>query len=302
VNPADPSGPKRPFNTDVGTFWHGTHVAGIVAAASAPNTAINTGVVGIAPRATIIGVKVLHGGVGEFSWIINGIYYAATPRPLGAGANIINLSVGARADGRNSAIAHLLNAISRATSYARQQGVTVIAAAGNDTTDMDHTGNTIFVPAQSVGVIAVAATGPVGWAVPNTAFDLDRPASYTNFGQSAITLAGPGGDDALPHRAATDPGNALCTKPLQPSGTITNRCWIFDMVLSTSRTGWTWAAGTSQASPAVAGVAALIVGKNGPMSPAQLEARLRASADDLGKPGNDDFYGRGRVNALRAVQ
>jgi hypothetical protein len=38
------------------------------------------------------------------------------------------------------------------------------------------------------------------------------------------------------------------------------------------------------------------------MTPALLEARLRASADDLGKPGNDDFYGAGRVNALRAIQ
>jgi subtilisin family serine protease len=77
---------------------------------------------------------------------------------------------------------------------------------------------------------------------------------------------------------------------------------VFDMVISTSRGGWTWAAGTSQAAPAVAGVAALVVGKYGPMSPSKLEAILRKSADDLGKPGNDDFYGRGRVNALKAVQ
>ena len=55
-------------------------------------------------------------------------------------------------------------------------------------------------------------------------------------------------------------------------------------------------------SPMVAGVAALIIGKNGPMHPAQVEAILRQSSDDLGKPGNDDFHGRGFVNALRAVQ
>jgi hypothetical protein len=40
----------------------------------------------------------------------------------------------------------------------------------------------------------------------------------------------------------------------------------------------------------------------GPMAPAQLEAILRASADDLGKPGNDDFHGRGRVDAWAAVR
>lgn len=38
------------------------------------------------------------------------------------------------------------------------------------------------------------------------------------------------------------------------------------------------------------------------MSPAQVERELRASADDLGKPGNDEAYGAGRVNAYRAVQ
>jgi len=39
----------------------------------------------------------------------------------------------------------------------------------------------------------------------------------------------------------------------------------------------------------------------GDMHPAQVEAALRASADDLGKPGNDDFYGAGRVKAGNAV-
>jgi len=81
---------------------------------------------------------------------------------------------------------------------------------------------------------------------------------------------------------------------------------VFDMVLSPgsipSTTGYSFAAGTSMAAPVVAGVAALIVGKEGPLPPAQLEARLRMSADDLGKPGNDDYYGGGFVNALRAVQ
>ena len=287
--------PGVAYNIDVGTFWHGTHVAGIVAA-----PANNIGTVGIAPRATIIGVKVLHAGSGAFSWIMQGIYYAATPiAEGGAGAHIINMSLGARINGRGAGIAHLLNALSRSTSYANQRGVTVIAAAGNSAIDLDHTDNTVFVPAQSVGVIAVAATGPMGFALGST--DFDRPSSYTNYGQSAITFAGPGGDFALP-------GTAVCTRPRLPSGVITFPCWVFDMVAAPSRGGatstssYSWAAGTSMASPAVAGVAALIVGKFGAMSPAQLEARLRASADDLGKPGNDDYYGRGRVNAFRAIQ
>lgn len=66
--------PGFAYNQDVGTFWHGTHVAGIVAAADN-----NIGTVGIAPRATIIGVKALHNGGGSFGAVISGILYAATP-------------------------------------------------------------------------------------------------------------------------------------------------------------------------------------------------------------------------------
>lgn len=287
--------PGFAFNQDVGTSWHGTHVAGIVAAA-----ANNIGTVGIAPRATIIGVKVLHNGSGAFSWILSGMLYAATPVASGgAGANIINMSLGAGFDRQGKDAAQLANLVSRVAMWARRQGVLVVAAAGNSGVDLDHTNNAVFIPAQSAGVVSVSATGPEGWALGATNFD--RPASYTNYGQSAISFAGPGGDFALP-------GNANCAKPRNPSGVVVVPCWVFDMVMSTCRgsgastTTYCWMAGTSMASPVVAGVAALVVGKNGPMQPAQLEAILRASADDLGKPGNDDFYGAGRVNAGRAVQ
>ncbi len=287
--------PGQLYNVDVGTFWHGTHVAGIVAAA-----ANNVGTVGIAPQATIIGVKVLHNGSGPFSGVLQGIIYAATPIAQGgAGAHIINMSLGALFLNKGPNIAHLQAVMNRAATWAYQRGVLVLAAAGNDALDFDHTANVIALPAQAANVIAISSTGPMGWALGAT--DLDRFASYSNYGQSAIGFAGPGGDFVLP-------GNAVCTRPRLPSGTLAVPCWIFDMVMSTvrgsgaSNTTYSWAAGTSMATPAVAGVAALIVGKYGPMHPAQLEARLRMSADDLGKPGNDDYYGRGRVNALRAIQ
>ncbi|MGH6960050.1 MAG: S8 family serine peptidase, partial [Dongiaceae bacterium] len=87
--------PGQPFNNDLGTFWHGTHVAGIVAAADN-----SVGTVGVAPDATIIGVKVLHGGGGTFGAVIGGILYASDPAAFGAGscarADIINMSLGAQ--------------------------------------------------------------------------------------------------------------------------------------------------------------------------------------------------------------
>jgi len=289
--------PGQPYNNDTGTFWHGTHVAGIVAA-----EVNGLGTAGIAPEATIIGVKALHSGSGQFEWIINAIYYAATPIAQGgAGAHIINMSLGATLPKQgNAGTIELTTALSRATSYARKQGVLVIASAGNDALDLDHIRNFVVLPAEAVGVVNVSALGPMGYYVPGSNADPDRLASFSNFGQSSITLGAPGGDFALP-------GNAFCSVPRIPTGTLTQVCWVMDMVLSTSRgsaastTSYSWAAGTSMSSPAAAGVAALIVGKYGPMDPAQLEAKLRASADDLGKPGRDDAYGHGRVNAYRAV-
>ena len=135
----------------------------------------------------------------------------------------------------------------------------------------------------------------IGWA-KDPSGNLDYLASYSNYGQSAIDFAGPGGD-------AEYPGEENCTV-----AGITNPCWVFDLVFSVG--GYTaagapqynWVAGTSMAAPHVSGVAALIIGKHGgEMSPAAVERILRQSSDDLGKPGNDSLYGGGRVNAARAV-
>ncbi|MGH8623462.1 MAG: S8 family serine peptidase, partial [Burkholderiales bacterium] len=259
------------FNQDVGIFSHATHVAGIVAAQDD-----GVGTIGVAPGATIIGVKVLHGGSGSFGAVIAGIVYAATPISQGgAGANIINMSLGAGLFLQGVGAAQLTSALSRATTYAYQQGTTVIASAGNAAVDLDHTANVVFVPAQSANVIAVSATGPVGFAVgyPFGATNFSRPASYTNFGQSAIDFGAPGGDFVLP-------GTASCSIPRIPTGFVVAPCWVFDLVISPAginfagaNQSYSFAAGTSMAAPHVAGVAALIIGKNGgSMPPAEVEA------------------------------
>lgn len=263
------------FNEEApGAFWHGSHVAGIVAAEDN-----GRGTIGIAPEATIIGVKVLHDGGGYFSWTIQGILYAADV----AGADLINLSLGALYARNSRGAAQLNSALGRAMNYAYQAGITIVASAGNDYLDLDHAGYWVKMPAEAQHVICVSATGPVGFAYGGA--DFDRPASYTNFGKSLVDLAAPGGDFVL-----------------YPNG-----YWYCDMVMAPTYVSginhyYSWAAGTSQAAPHVAGVAALIIeAHGGSLHPAQVKAILQQSADDLGKPGNDEYYGMGRINAFKAV-
>lgn len=291
------------YNEDTGTFWHGTHVAGIVAASG------QIGTVGIAPNATLIGVKVLHDGNGPFQSILNGIVYAATPSELGgAGAHIINMSLGATIDYRNNwndkafrdAFRELKKAYDRATRYAYQQNVTVISSAGNGGMNLDEAKVLFKIPAENQHVISVSSTGPTGWGFGMTNFS--QPAYYTDYGKSLVSLAAPGGSIGL---AVVDGNLAPCTV----TGTftsITNICAAFDQIFSTVRgtsvASYNWSQGTSMAAPAVAGVAALIIEANGGnMNPLQVRAALQQSAEDLGKPGNDEYYGQGWVNAAKAV-
>jgi subtilisin family serine protease len=250
-------------------------------------------VIGIAPAATLIGVKILHGGTGDFNWLIDAVMYASTPiSEGGAGAHVINMSVGAlidREDPENikADIKELDKAISRATSYAWDRGVTVVASAGNESVPLGK--QFLHFPSMSLKIISVSATAPLGWALGATNYH--RQASYTNFGKQGVDLAAPGGDAALP-------GEEPCNV-----GGIVRPCWVFDLYLSTSRAGYSWAAGTSMSSPVVAGVAALIIDKAvGPISPAEVKARLEQGAIDHGKPGNDLVYGHGWVNAFNSVR
>jgi subtilisin family serine protease len=269
------------FNDDLGTFWHGTHVAGIVGAADN-----GFGVIGVAPDATLMGVKVLHGGSGSFGSTIGGILFASDPQAFGTGctqrADIINMSLasaffqhdfpGFRSD------------LNRAVNFAASRGTLVISAAANHGLDFGQLRDAIVIPAQSGSGLAVSATGPVNFAGGGT--DFRRFASYSNWGEDLVTVAAPGGDFTL----------------------FPNGLWFHDMVLSTCRGKSTpptfsfcFSAGTSMAAPAAAGVAALIKSENPDISLGALKAALKNSADDEGKIGHDEFYGHGFVNAHRAV-
>ncbi len=271
-------------------FNHGTHVSGIIAAANN-----SFGVIGVAPDAEIVAVKVLteEEGSGSFSWINAGIVYAANN-----GADVINMSLGARFNrngfyyDENGNLAkipavHIQNLIltqQRAINYAWKKGAVIITSAGNNGSNADGNGSTFIIPAELQNVVAVSATAPDYWYRDiSLGIEpiLDIPASYTDFGKSLINIAAPGGDfDFYPQSF-----------------------WNFDMIISTGPgDSFYLSAGTSFAAPHVAGVAALVISKyDGKMKPQAVVKKLLKTADKIDGNGKSSYFGQGRVNAYRAV-
>ncbi|MCC2954749.1 S8 family serine peptidase [Massilia sp. IC2-477] len=153
-----------------GSSWHGTHVAGTVAA----RTNNSLGVAGVAYNAKIVPVRVLGKCGGYTSDIADAITWSSGGTVSGAPANankakVLNLSLG----GTGACDATTQNAI----NGARSRGSVVVVAAGNDNMNVSNAS-----PANCSGVIAVAATGKTGGR-----------ASYSNYG-TLVDVAAPGGD------------------------------------------------------------------------------------------------------------
>ena len=258
--------PNDPGDKESGTgrsSFHGTHVAGIIAAGT--NNGI--GVAGVTWNTKIMPVRVIGaGGSGTTYDMLQGIRYAAglsndsktTPSKH---ADIINLSLGgsAKSDSEQSVI-----------NDVRAKGIIVIAASGNENR------STPSYPASYNGVISVSAVNING-----------TRASYSNYG-SYIDVAAPGGDSG-DFNGDGYQDYILSTGGDDSSGSV--------------REGYTFLAGTSMAAPHVAGVAALMKAVYPALSPADLDALLAAGkiTNDIGAAGRDNYFGWGLINAFKAV-
>ena len=304
---------------------HGTHTAGIMAAA------INgLGTAGVAPNATIVALK---GGTAEGFFftqsVVDGLVYAGDKH-----LDVVNMSFFAdpwlfncRNDAEQRAI---VQAISRAARYAEQRGVVLVAAAGNEGIDLNHpvvdeispdyppdaavtrpvNNSCIVLPTELPGVVQVTATGAANLL-----------AWYSSYGMITDVTA-PGGS-----RFQTPTFDSARGRVLAPysstAGDLALEAAIGRLVWDPATNAyWAWLNGTSMAAPHAAGVAALIRANHPGMPEGAVVAALRQTATKMacpaeldpgvdffgapvqvcsGGPGSNSFFGAGLVNALAAA-
>ena len=259
-------------------FWHGTAVASVVASNAKVLAGVNRYVMLVAVKiADSTGLRTTA------SLLLNGIVYATDQ-----GADVINISNGLEFD--KSAHPGIVAAFERAVNYAFRKGALLVSVPFNDGANLDHNGDLVRLPCEAANALCVAATGPTGASgVIGPWVNVDAPAPYAAYGRSAISVAAPGG--------AGEVGQfrrmwVRCTTT--PTATTAAPACL-------ARQAVAQPVGNSFAAAHVSGLAALLVAQLGHGNPALIRARILQSADDLGEPGTDPYYGKGRINVARAL-
>jgi serine protease len=268
ANPDDPGDGGQ-----IGTSsWHGTHVAGTIAA----ETNNSIGVAGVSWGAKIMPLRALGllGGtdydIGQAALFAAGLANDSGTLPAQK-ADIINMSLGGPG-GSNGQIEFSQDIFNRV----RDAGVIIVAAAGNENSSQPS------YPAAYQGVISVSATDAKNNRAP-----------YSNFADSGlgskIDIAAPGGDSQQDQNNDNLPDGVLSTLVDDSSGS--------------RKSTYSFYQGTSMAAPHVAGVIALMRAVYPDLSPAELDALLVSGSitNDIGVSGKDDFFGYGLIDAFKAV-
>ena len=307
---SDPDGLcTDPANVD--EAGHGTHVSGTIAAA------LNgIGIAGIAPDVTLVNLRA--GQDSGFFFLfetLQAYVYAANN-----GIDVVNMSyftdpwwANCRDNPLDTPVeqqeqATIIDASNLALNYAYNHGVTLIAAEGNEHTDLgnptydaispDYPPGTakirnnidndcLVIPTEGDHVMSVSALGPSG-----------RKSYYSNYGLEQTVVSAPGGDrrDFFGTPQYNTPGTRVLSsypKAVAISdGLIDAGCNVLNplAVVDTSGGGcavYAYLQGTSMASPHAVGVAALIISAGGTgsgagfgMAPVKVEKALRKTATD----------------------
>lgn len=228
---------------------HGTHVTSTILGYSLNGTPIN----GVAPRATVIPVKVLNNnGSGWSSAIAEGIVHVADLKagPLAGSPVVINMSLGGS----------VLDAVEKAAiDYAIARGVIIVAAAGNAGEEGMH------FPGAYAPVISVGATGWIGEWVGGTSWwvagNVAEPTSPSHFYVTDFSSRAKTGQDL----DVLAPGSWV-VGPWQPDQ---------------GHTSYFFVGGTSMSSPHVAGVVALMAQTRPGLTAAEAETILEETAIPL---------------------
>jgi subtilisin family serine protease len=251
---------------------HGTHVSGTIGQL----TNNSAGMAGVAFNVKIMPIKVIDGmwddifgspSQGTDDVVARGIRYAADN-----GANVINMSIGR--EGPPAPV------IEDAIKYAVGKGVFIAIAGGNSFEDGNPTEVLAEIASRVQGAVSVAAVDPA-----------KQHARYSGTG-SYIELSAPGGTD----------------RGFGSNGYVWQQTYDFTLtdtfLLPPSRYGpprfdvlaYIGYIGTSQATPHVAGLAAMLM-QQGIKNPAAIEAALEKFATDLGDKGRDNTFGYGLIEA-----
>ena len=314
---------------------HGTHTAGTIAAASN-----GQGIVGVAPNVRIAAIKAGTDNGGFFfpEAVVCAFVWAGTHH-----MDVTNNSYFADPwlfNCKNDPVQHAIwKAEQRAIRFAMQQGVTVVAAEGNESDDLSHPtqdvtspdfpggteqirtihNNCVVIPVEISGVIGVTGDGH------NTQANGGYLKSFfSSYGVSTADVVAPSGDSIFGRNAEAVNGRVLSTFPPDQFCRRSVKEHTGDAEEPT--VVYCYLQGTSMASPHVAGVAALIISQFGKMSPGAVQAYLSQTADPQpcpsalppgysdfvsvsngapqvcqGGTGHNSWYGDGQVNALSAV-
>jgi subtilisin family serine protease len=268
-------------NDPIDDHGHGTHCAGIAAG--------NGTLKGVAPDAKLMAFKVLDSsGSGSFSNVIAGIEKAVDPNGDGDysdHADVISMSLGADCFGNYDLWCGPDDPLSQAVDTAVQNGVVVVVAAGNSGPNY----GTIGSPGTAKKAITVGATYKKDYTGKYWNDQDPRVDQITSFSSRGPTSAGIKPDIVAP-------GAIICAARYDEIFPEDNHPYYYPCFDNKH----VQLAGTSMATPHVAGIAALIKQAHPDWNPDEIKSALEITAVNLNYDANTQGYGR--VDALSSVQ